>query len=160
MSTILRLVFSLLLISILTQCGSQNTGQAIDRSNYIVKFGVFEPDSYTLHEETTTIPMKFSNTGFSCGYIIYAKDKKDFLEYSITYPPNPTIAGKTITKASKKDTGLRGPTAKSTQGSVAQKFGFDKGDPHGVWSTDLYINGQHLTSISFEVTPPQIDRFY
>lgn len=147
MITILRLAFSLLLITAFTGCSSKLTSESIDKSNYIVKFGIFEHDSYTFHEETTTIPMKYDDTGFACGYCIYSKDKTDFVEYSITYPPIPHADGK-------KHSGLRGPTAKSFNGNVARKFGFDKGDPTGIWNTDFYVNGQLLTSISFEVTQP------
>ena len=133
-----------------SSCAEKQVYSDIDKENFVVKFGVFEKDTFKLKEETTKIPLIYKDTGFSCGYVIYAKDKSNFSEYSIAYPPREGVSG-TEVRSTGINNGLRGSVGKSIKGSIAHKFGFDQGDPAGVWAVDVYVNDNLLQSIVFEV---------
>lgn len=148
-SKFLKFWFLFLLVTI-TGCGGKKIYSDVEKENFVVKFGVFNEDSYTLKEETTTIPLKYQDTGFSVGYVIYAKDKSYFKEYSIAYPPKKGILGRDV-KATGVNNGLKGPVASSINGSVGHKFGFDKGDPSGKWLLDIYVNDNLIKEIEFDV---------
>lgn len=149
MKKYLLLALGFFLTLSLTSCVEKKIYTNLDLNNYTVEFGIFEKDSFKLKERTTQIPMIYKDNGFSVGYVIQSKDRSDFEEYSIAYPPKEGIAGDEIKKTGNK--GLRGPVGKSTNGNVAHKFGFDKGDPDGTWMIDIFVNDQLIKSIKFEV---------
>ena len=135
-------------------CVEKRAQTQIDPANYIVKFGIFEKETYLIAEETTTIPMQYKDTGFGIGYMISSRDQSDFEEYSIAYPPRDGVAGDEI-KRTGTSTGLKGPVGKSRKGDISHKFGFDPGDPSGTWLIDIFVNDQLVKSITFEVLPPK-----
>ncbi|WP_136805735.1 hypothetical protein [Desulfosediminicola flagellatus] len=49
--------------------------------------------------------MKSKDSGFSCGYSIFAKAISDFVKYSISYPPTAGVVGYEVKKADKNATG-------------------------------------------------------
>lgn len=150
MNKLISIICLIFLSFSVSSCAEKKVYNDIDKENFVVKFGVFEKNTFKLKEETTQIPLVYKDTGFSYGYVIYAKDKSNFSEYSIAYPPREGVPG-TEVKANSINNGLKGPAGKSIKGSIAHKFGFDQGDPAGEWAVDVYVNDNLLQSIEFEV---------
>jgi len=149
-----RLLFSIIAL-LVSAAAISAVGAEADKS-FVLRFGVLsepKPRIFEMKEETTTIPRHYIPTGFRFGYLIWEKNGKPFLLETVTYPPSaPEKLGKVYKNQDPKK-GLRS-GRRELNGKGASGFGFDPGDPTGLWKMEFYVDGKVFRTIEFTVYEP------
>jgi hypothetical protein len=106
-----------------------------------------------MKEETTKIPRRYIPTGFRFGYLISERNGKPFRLETVTYPPMPPARLGEVFKNQDPKKGLRSPP-REFNGKGGSGFGFDPGDPTGLWKMEFYVDGKLFRTIEFTVYEP------
>lgn len=125
--------------------------------SFELRFGILsqpKPRIFVMKEETTTIPRHYNQTGFRFGYLIWEKNRKPFQIETVTYPPSaPRMLGNVHSDQSLSG-GLRSGPIQLNDGKGATGFGFDPGDPTGLWKMEFFVDGKLLRTVEFTVYEP------
>jgi hypothetical protein len=125
-----------------------------DVGDYTVRFGILGADSSGndyLSEETTTIPLKYKDSGFRYGWEVVAPDNSPFNVRCVVHF---SAALKVITGEAFDSTTPSNIMSTSTQqvtGSFIQDFWFDPGDSIGDESVDIFVNDKLVKTIKYTV---------
>jgi hypothetical protein len=149
-----RLLFSVIAL-LFSAATVSAVGAEVDKS-FVLRFGILsepKPRIFEMREETTAIPRYYIPTGFRFGYLIWEKNGKPFLLETVTYPPSPPEKLGKAYKNQDPKKGLRS-GQRELNGKGASGFGFDPGDPTGLWKMEFYVDGKLFRSIEFTVYEP------
>lgn len=124
-------------------------------AEFTVRFGIMEMGENGegfVRTQTRRIPFKTKETGFRFGYELEARTGK-LHEHSavLTLPTEPGAA------SGVNDTvdGTQVKTAATEfRGTMTSSIWFDRGDPLGEWILDIYVDGEKIKTIPFNVVEP------
>ena len=150
----------LLLVFLLIPLSSMPATSAIDSKNWEIRFGIMSVDANggcSLNNETVKIPMKLKKSGFRYGFNVKSKNKQSFEGKWIAYLPNSpkeTTGDIDLLKPNRTDEGHVFHFPEQTYiGNWKVCSWFDDGDPTGNWKFEIYIDGNLMKTINFEVVP-------
>jgi hypothetical protein len=118
-----------------------------------VKFGILKqvsPGEYRMDVQTTRIPRKLKETGFRFGIEFENPNREAIDWFEVVHLPAPL-------KEASGDTRKVAPEAiqtdlyRSSDARIVDHFWFDEGDPLGMHRLELFVKGQRIYSVSFEV---------
>jgi hypothetical protein len=123
-------------------------------TGYSIKFGILGTDAAGndfLAQETTTIPLKYKDSGFRYGLVITPPNDE---AYSYQCVFHFSSAPKVITGAAfdvnEPSATMRTPEVQA-RGEQVEYYWFDPGDPSGDQSVDIFINGKMVRTIKYKV---------
>ncbi|MCE0521696.1 MAG: hypothetical protein LV480_02155 [Methylacidiphilales bacterium] len=126
-----------------------------DTATYSVKFGIIGTDSSGqpfISQETTTIPLRYKDSGFRYGLVITSSTNGTFSYQCIFHfsaPPKITSGGFDSSIPSQV---MKTPMAQAS-GTALDYYWFDPGDPDGDQSLDVIVNGKLIQTIHYTVVP-------
>lgn len=128
-------------------------------NDFDIKFGLIKKDpagKYYVSEEMTTLPLRHKDDypDFRFGYSVKSQADTTFTSYFVMHfpsmPQQYTGAMKDAAKNADAKT-VRSP-AKTSIGSFTYWMRFDRGDPPGPYTIDIWVNDKLARTIDFTVT--------
>jgi alpha-D-ribose 1-methylphosphonate 5-phosphate C-P lyase len=122
--------------------------------HYDIRFGILVGDHVA--EETTVIPFFMADTGFRYGFTISHNSNRSYKSYSVhRLPASPITVGGIIKKSEKPTRRIETREEEIIENHSIEEFGFEPGDPLGIYKLDIYINGCVAKSITYKVVTPE-----
>lgn len=105
-------------------------------------------------EETTSIPLRYRNTGFVWGFVVRSTPPGNHDgHFVLRLPKVPRTIGSNVRSQSQlgEDGRVITKNFRLTGGEYWQSIVFDEGDPPGTWHLVVYLNGKVVRAFPFEV---------
>ena len=124
-----------------------------DPQDYHIRFGILGTDSSgndVLAKETTTIPLRFKDSGFRYGLEIVSPHNDSFVYQCVfRYAARPKLL--TGEWESDQPSSILKTPKVQAKGSAIEEYWFDPGDPVGEQSVDIFVNDQLVKTIKYTV---------